>query len=122
KQTGQINFNPDTDKLTTNAWGSEIATERFDVSIKTGYVNPEIPWQSIGFQTAFSRHNQESYFGLNQYDILHNSLYTNAIYNSIISDSRHKIKTGISYSYDHYDELVNTSDFERTENSIGGFF
>ncbi len=121
KQTGQINFNPDTDKLTTNAWGSEIDTERFDVSIKTGYVNPEVPWQSIGIQTAFSNHKQGSYFGLNQYDITHNSFYGNALYNSIISDSRHKIKTGISYTYDHYDEFVNTSDFERTENSIGAF-
>jgi outer membrane receptor for ferrienterochelin and colicins len=122
KQTGQVDFDPDTDKLTTNAWGGEINTQRFDVSVKTGYVNPEIPWQSIGVQAAYSRHNQESYFGLNPYDILHNSLYANAIYNSIISDSRHKIKTGLSYTYDHYDELVNTSDFERTENSIGAFF
>lgn len=122
KQTGQVQFNPDIDKFTRNAWGSEIDTQRFDISVKTGYVNPEIPWQSIGVQSAFSSHNQGSYFGFNQYDILHNSLYANAIYNSIISDSRHKIKTGISYTYDHYDEMVNTSDFERTENSIGAFF
>ncbi|MCK7590127.1 TonB-dependent receptor [Subsaxibacter sp. CAU 1640] len=122
KQTGQLNFNPETDKLTTNAWGSEIDTERLDASVKFGYVNPEIPWQSIGVQTAFSSHKQESYFGLTQYDILHNSLYANAIYNSIISDSRHKIKTGISYTYDHYDEFVGIDDFERTENSIGAFF
>ncbi|MCF7567586.1 TonB-dependent receptor [Sabulilitoribacter arenilitoris] len=122
KQTGQINFNPKTDRGTTNAWGSEIDTRRYEVSSKFGYVNPEIPWQSIGVQTAFSSHKQESYFGLNQYDIKHNSLYANAIYNSIISDSRHKIKTGISYTYDHYDEFVNTVDYERTERSVGAFF
>jgi outer membrane receptor for ferrienterochelin and colicin len=122
KQTGQLDFNPRTDKLTTNSWGSEIDTKRYEISAKLGYVNPEIPWQSIGFQTAFSGHKQESYFGLNQYDILQNSLYANVIYNSIISDSRHKIKTGISYTYDHYDELVNTTDYERTETSVGAFF
>ncbi|WP_417291286.1 TonB-dependent receptor [Corallibacter sp.] len=122
KQTGQINFNPDTDKLTTNAWGSEIDTRRYEISAKLGYVNPEIPWQSIGLQTAFSNHQQDSYFGLNLYNITHNSVFANAIYNSIISDSRHKIKTGVSYTYDHYDELVNTSDFERTETSVGAFF
>ena len=122
KQTGQVNFNPDTDKLTTNAWGSEINTERVDVSAKLGYVNPEIPWQSIGVQLAYSSHNQDSYFGLNQYDILHNSVYANAIYNSIISDSRNKIETGLSYTYDHYNEMVNTSDFGRNENSVGAFF
>ncbi|WP_299395961.1 TonB-dependent receptor [uncultured Gelidibacter sp.] len=121
KQTGQVNFNPDTDKLTTNAWGSEIDTRRFDVSLKSGYVNPNIPWQTIGFQSAFSSHKQESYFGLRQYDILHNSLYVNGIYNTIISDSRHKIKTGVSYTYDHYDELVISEDFERTESSVGAF-
>jgi len=122
KQTGQVDFNPKTDKLTTNNWGSEIDTRRYEVSAKLGYVNPEIPWQSLGVQTAFSSHKQDSYFGLNIYDIEHNSLYANAIYNSIISDSRHKIKTGISYTYDHYDELVNASDFERNENSVGAFF
>ena len=121
KQTGQLGFNPDTDKLTTNNWGSEIDTERYEVSAKLGYVNAELPWQSVGFQAAYSGHKQDSYFGLNQYDIEHNSLYANVIYNTIIGDSRHKIKTGLSYTYDHYDELVNNTDFERTENSIGGF-
>lgn len=122
KQTGQVNFNPKTDKGTTNAWGSEIDTRRYEISTKFGYINPEIPWQSIGVQAAYSNHKQESYYGLNLYHIKQNSLYTNAIYNSIISDSRHKIKTGMSFTYDHYDELVNTTDYERTERSVGGFF
>ena len=122
KQAGQVAFNPDTDKLTTNNWGSQINTERFEVSTKLGYVNPEIPYQSIGFQTAFSHHKQDSYFGLNIYDIQHNSFYSNVMYNTIISDSRHKIKTGLSFTYDQFEELVKTQNFERIENSFGGFF
>lgn len=122
KQAGELNFNPDTDRGTINNWGSEIDTKRYEVSGKFGYVNPEVPWQSLGVQTAFSSHKQDSYFGLNTYDITHNSLYANAMYNSIISDSRHKIKTGVSYTYDHYDEFVNATDYERTENSVGAFF
>ena len=122
KQSGQLDFNPKTDKLTTNSWGSEIDTRRYEISAKLGYVNPEIPYQSLGVQTAFSSHKQDSYFGLNVYDIMHNSLYANAIYNSIIGDSRHKIKTGLSYTYDHYDEIVNTIEYERTETSVGAFF
>ena len=121
KQSGQLDFNPETDKLTTNNWGSEIDTERYEVSTKLGYVNAELPWQTVGLQAAYSGHKQESYFGLNRYDIKHNSLYANIIYNTIISDSRHKVKTGVSYTYDHYNELVNTTDFKRTENSIGAF-
>ena len=130
KQTGQINFDPKTDKLTTNSpvlsgdevWGSEINTKRYDVSTKLGYVNPEITWQSVGIQAAFSSHKQGSYFGLNTYDILHNSMYVNGIYNSIISDSRHKIKTGLSFTHDHYNEMVNAEDYVRNENSLGAFF
>lgn len=122
KQSGQLNFNPDTDRLTTNAWGSEISTERFEVSAKLGYVNPEVPWQSLGVQFAYSSHNQDSYFGLNQYDINHNSVYSNVIYNSIIGDSRHKVKTGLGFTYDHYDEFALGSDFERSERSAGAFF
>ncbi|WP_299113198.1 TonB-dependent receptor [uncultured Winogradskyella sp.] len=121
-QAGQVDFNPDTDRGTTNAWGSEINTERFEVNTKLGYVNPEIPYQSLGFQTSYSYHKQDSYFGLNTYDIKHSSFYSNLVYNSIISDSRHKIKTGVSFTFDDYDELVNTAIFERKENSIGGFF
>jgi outer membrane receptor for ferrienterochelin and colicin len=121
-QAGEEDFDPDTDKLTTNAWGSEIDTNRYELSAKFGYVNPEIPYQSLGVQFAFSHHNQESYFGLNQYDIKHNSIYSNAIYNTIISDSRHKVKTGLGYTYDSYSEFVNTTSYERIERSLGGFF
>ncbi|WP_299337205.1 TonB-dependent siderophore receptor [uncultured Psychroserpens sp.] len=121
-QAGQIDFNPDTDRLTTNAWGSEIDTERFEISTKFGYVNPEIPWQSLGIQFAFSTHSQDSYFGLNTYNSNHNSVYSNVIYNSIISDSRHKIKTGLGFTYDHYDEFALDAKFERSERSAGAFF
>ncbi len=122
KQAGQIDFDPDNDKLTTNSWGSEIDTKRIDVSAKLGYVNPEIPYQSLGVQIAFSNHDQESYYGLNEYEIKHNSIYANAIYNSLIGDSRHKIKTGLSFTLDDYDELVNLTNYSRKENSIGAFF
>tara|TARA_B110000046_G_scaffold186010_1_gene231323 strand:- start:668 stop:2911 length:2244 start_codon:yes stop_codon:yes gene_type:complete len=122
KQTGEINFNPSLDKGTTNAWGSEIDTKRFETSGKLGYVFPALPFQSIGFQIAYSNHQQDSYFGLNVYDIEHESVYSNIIFNSIIGDTRNKFKTGINFTYDKYEELVNTLDFGRKENAFGAFF
>ncbi len=122
KQTGQTFFDSEKDRGTTNAWGSEIKTQRFDVSGKFGFVNPDIPWRTGGLQLAYSHHDQESYFGLNDYNIVHNGFYANFTYNSIISDSRHKIKTGVSATYDGYDELVLTENFNRIENSVGAFF
>ena len=122
KQTGQIDFDPNRDPLTTNYWGSEIDTQRIEGSAKFGYVNPEIPYQSIGVQASYSNHVQQSYFGLNIYDITHDSFFATAMFNSIIGDSRNKFKTGISATYDDYNELVNTNIYRRSENSFGAFF
>lgn len=122
KQSGQIDFDPDTDKLTTNNWGSEIDTKRYEVSGKFGYVNADLPWQSLGVQMALSNHQQDSYFGLNEYNIEHTSVYSNVIYNSIISDSRHKIKTGVNFTYDNYDEFALNTNYDRVERSFGAFF
>ena len=125
KQAGEMDFNPDTDKLTTNAWGSEINTEKIEISNKTGYVFPEMPYQSFGFQNSFQSHKQDSYFGLNQYDIHQKSFYSNLLFNSIISNTKNKFTTGINFSYDKYDEIVAVNfsqDFSRIDNSVGAFF
>jgi outer membrane receptor for ferrienterochelin and colicin len=122
KQTGQLDFDPDRDKLTTNFWGSEINTERLDFSSKVGYVFKDMPYQSIGFQNAFSNHNQQSYFGLNQYNIKQQSYYSNLIFNSIISNTMHKFATGLNFTYDMYAEFVNVIDVSRIDNSVGAFF
>jgi outer membrane receptor for ferrienterochelin and colicin len=122
KQTGEINFNPLTDKGNTEVWGSEIDTKRFETSLKLGYVFPELPFQSFGLQMAYSNHQQDSYFGLNIYDIKHESLYSNLLFNSIIGDTRSKFKTGINFTYDTYNELVNSTNYNRKENSLGAFF
>ncbi len=122
KQVGQTDFNPDTDKFTTIAWGSEIDTKRFDSSIKLGYVFPELPYQSFGFQASYSDHQQDSYYGFNEYNIEHTSLYSNLIFNSIIGNTQNKFKTGLTVAYDGYNELVNTQNFDRIDRSIGAFF
>ena len=122
KQTGQADYNPSIHKFGSTVWGSEVDTKRFDFSGKFGYINPEIPYQSLGFQLAYSQHEQAAYFGNRIYDIDHKSVYTNLVYNSIISNSRHKIKTGITFSHDAYEEQVENNAFGRNENSIGGFF
>lgn len=122
KQSGSVDFDKKTDKLTTNHWGSEILTEKFDASAKVGYVFPDTPWKSIGFQNAFNSHKQESYFGLTEYDIHQTSFYSNLIYSSILSNTMHKFSAGLNFTYDKYDEVVNQTDFGRTDNSVGAFF
>ena len=122
KQTGQLDFNPNKDKGTTNFWGSEINTERLDISTKIGYVFKDMPYQSIGFQNAFNIHDQNSYFGLNQYNIKQSSYYSNLIFNSIISNTMNKFATGLNFTYDKYQEFVNINDYSRADTSLGAFF
>jgi len=125
KQAGEVNFNPDLDKFTTNAWGSEVNTQKIEISNKTGYVFPDMPYQSFGFQNSFQSHKQESYFGLNQYNIHQKSYYSNLLFNSIISNTKNKFTTGLNFNYDVYDEQVALNfiqDFSRIDNSIGAFF
>lgn len=125
KQMGEVNFDKTKDKLKTTFWGSEINTEKIDLSGKIGYVFPELPFQSIGLQTSYNYHKQDSYFGLNIYDIKQNSFYTNLIFNSIINNTLNKFSTGISFTFDQYDEFIDytlNKSFDRTDRAIGGFF
>jgi outer membrane receptor for ferrienterochelin and colicin len=122
KLAGEVDFNPSVDKFTSNSWGSEINTNRLDATAKVGYVFPKIPYQSFGFQVAYSSHNQDSYYGLQTYEIKHKSVYSNLLFNSIIGDTRNKFKTGFTFTYDNYNEYVNAIYSSRDENSFGGFF
>ena len=116
KKIGQIGSQDDTSK-----WGGRIKTNRFDTSFKLGYVNPNIPYQTIGFQLAYNIHDQDSYYGKNIYDINQKSLFSNFLYNSIITNNKNKIKVGINYSFDAYDEFVYGSEINRTDKSFASF-
>jgi len=125
KQAGTLHFNPEKDRLTSNAWGSEINTEKFEISNKIGYVFPEMPYQSFGFQNSFQSHQQNSYFGLKEYRIHQKSYYSNLLFNSIISNTKNKFTTGLNFTYDAYNEQVVLNfnqDFSRIDTSLGGFF
>ncbi|MFS4446764.1 TonB-dependent receptor [Maribacter sp. 2307UL18-2] len=133
KQVGQIDFDPEAPNAirgfqtsssvsAAEPWGSEIDTRRFDSSLKLGYVFPELPFQSFGFQASYSNHNQESYFGVKRYNINHESIYSNLIFNSILGDTQNKFKTGVTFAYDGYEELVNTTAYARDDASAGAFF
>ena len=122
KQTGSISFDPKVHKNTTSFWGSEIETKRLDASVKIGYVFPETTYKSFGFQSAYSNHDQDSYFGLRRYEIEHKSFFTNLLFNSIISNTKNKFKTGINFSFDEYNEQVDLIDYKRRDEVVGAFF
>lgn len=119
---GQVGFNPLTDKLTTQAYGIGLATQRYEAFGKIGYVFPGKKYKSIGLQLSTYRHTQDDYFGLVTYNAKQQNMYANLIYQSIIGNTNHKFRTGLSFQYDHYNETVNAGKYTRTEMVPGIFF
>lgn len=119
---GQIDFREDSDRGTMNAYGIGIDIQRFQVWNKTGYIFPGKPYQSVGWMNQFNYNEQKSYFGLRKYDAEQRTYYSNLIFESIFSNTAHKYKTGLSFLYDHYDEIYNLANFKRDETVPGAFF
>ncbi len=119
---GELDFNPKTDVGTNNFWGMNINTERYEAWAKLGKVNKAKPWQSVGFQVSGASHSQDSYFGLNNYIANQNTFYSNLLFQSIMKNTNHKFKTGLSFQYDDYDEMLNSDEFDRIESVPGAFF
>lgn len=122
KTGGEVDYNEATDKFTSNQYGLGINTKRYEGFAKIGYVFPEKKYKSIGLQLAAIDHSQDSYFGMTRYDATQKNFYSNLIYQSIINNTNHKFRTGISFLYDKYNEDFNTTNYKRTEIVPGAFF
>jgi outer membrane cobalamin receptor len=122
RQGGQVQFDPEIDKGRNTFYGIGITTRRIEAYAKTGLLFPEAPFKSAGIQVSATLHDQQSYFGLNNYDGTQGSLYANLLYMSIITYTDHKFKTGVDFKYDHWDETVNDSGFSREEIVPGAYF
>lgn len=122
KTGGMTDFNPKTDQYSTHHYGFGINTVRWEGFSKLGYVFPEKKYKSIGLQVAYNYHNQGSYFGQTRYDAKQNGLYSNLIYQSIIGNTNHKFRTGLSASSDKFEETFRSTPYNRTENVAGAFF
>ena len=113
------------DVLSPLSWISNVNTDKVELSHKIGYLFPDMPFQSIGFQQAFQYNKMNSQFGVNNHQINHKSYFSNLLFNSIINNTKHKFITGINFNYDNYQENLQvnfTKNYDRIDTSIGSFF
>lgn len=103
------------------AYGINIKTQRAGVDAKLGWLFPETPWRGLGVLASATYHNQESIYGKNLYQGKQQTVLFNQIYQTKIGDTRHKLKTGVSFLGDVYTEMLNDSAFNRTEFVPGAF-
>jgi outer membrane receptor for ferrienterochelin and colicins len=110
KQGGQKDFEAREDQFTNNRYGFEINTNRAEAWGKLGYQFPGKPYKSFGLQLSALKHEHDSYFGYTVHNAIEESAYANLIYQSIIGNTNHKFKTGLSFLYDDYDERLSNSE------------
>lgn len=122
KTGGQVNFQPNTVvQRQATSYGTGMNTRRIEVFAKNGVIFPDKPYKGIGLITSAAYHKQDAFFGLNNYDGVQKTLYGNLIYQSIIDNTNHQVKAGLSYLYDEYQEVFADSAFGRIESVPGAF-
>lgn len=107
--------------MSDRPWRADFLTQRIEGWAKIGKVFKDRPYASYGLQLSGSYHDQKAAFGDRPYDADQTSLYANYIYQTIINDTKHKIKYGASYQYDKINEVVDQSTYVRDEHLIGAF-
>lgn len=117
---GQTNFTENL-RNTSQAYGFGNTTKRVEFFSKTARLYPDKPYKGLGLILNGLKHEQNSYFGFVHYNGRQQTLYGNLIYQSIIGNTNHTFKTGISYLLDDYHEQYKDTLLTRTE-SVPGVF
>jgi outer membrane receptor for ferrienterochelin and colicin len=99
-----------------------INTSRAEFFAKAGYTFEAKKYKSLGIISNFSYQNQANIYGLRAYNAFQRSWYLNLIYQSIILNTNHKFRTGMSNQSDLLNEKVilsNPMGYHRIESTTG---
>jgi hypothetical protein len=126
---GQLDYSRNYDSLLNGyKYGIELDSKRTEAFLKIGYVFPNKVYKSIGLQLNGVKQDNQALFGYQKYSGQQNSLYANLIYQSVIVNTNHKFRTGLSFQYDQHEEQLNKFTYElpinyfRKEQVSGSFF
>ena len=118
---GQKNFNPDTDKGTTNAYGQPVHFYQPEVYTKTGYRFDAN--RKISLLASFVMQDQSSWFGLTKYDAQQRHAYANAQYELFWGKNKvHELKTGVSFRHFILNEEIGFSEADTLRRSFAGTY
>jgi outer membrane receptor protein involved in Fe transport len=118
KVGGQMGYSPKSDQ---GLWGLNMRTTHGELFGKMGFLlNRQTA--SIGLIFQGSYHEIKSNYGLVPYYGRENKVYFNGVYNDEFKNGDHRIKTGVSFTYDDFKQAYNDSAFTRMELVPGAFF
>lgn len=103
-------------------FGVDIITRQAYLIWKNGFLMPNRKFGTLGLIGMAKYNDMDAIIGNTVYSGIHRHLYFNSIYESIIGNTLHKYRTGLSYQMDDYREVLNDSVFARTEQIPGAHF
>ncbi len=121
KVGGQLGFRSGMERTVELPFGIGITTRQVDFFSKTGFFVPNVDDMSIALITNWRYHDQMSFFGMKDYDGTQRSANLNLLTRKGWDSDRHELKAGVSFLYDHFDEVYNDSTFFRIERVPGAF-
>ncbi len=106
-----------------------INTNRGFFATKNGYILNKERNTSVALLLSATYHDQNSHFGMREYDVHQNNVYANLIFETEFTPA-HKISTGLSYIFDDYAEQtkhaniigLDNLNLNRRDNTVGGYF
>ena len=101
---GQYDYDRNDENTWDNGYGINIGTERAEAFTKLGGMLGPGKNMSLGWIQSMTYHEMNTWMGYKQYNAIQKSYYTNLLYQYYPAD-KHTIDAGVSYRYDHYDEM-----------------
>lgn len=98
-----------------------IWNKKWEVYSKTGFVFRDHPGTSMGLQLSYLDHDQNNFYGFNQYKGNQKTFYANYIFQGLIGTTDHTYKLGISHLNDRVSESYRALKYDRTEMASGVF-
>lgn len=122
REAGEVGFDPLKDKLTSQKYGVGMNVGQYAFAGKVGYSFPQEKYKNIGLVFSAINFNNNSFYGLHNYNTEQNSIHANLIYQSILGTTVHKYRTGLSFVGDRFNENFDSTNFRRQEIVPGAFF
>ena len=104
-----------------NPYGFTMHSQQVRIWGKAGHVFSKEQSSSFGLQWSFSRYRQTAVIGAHDYTGEERTGYLNALIDSHIGTKMHRVRGGLSFVFDQFDESLTGARFARIERVPGLF-
>ncbi len=119
RYSGQMSFDKDSVRDIDHPYGIGIMTKRVEGFLKLGYVFNNDLNSSFGSINSISYHDQNSFYGIRNYQGNQLNYYLNLMYETNLLNEKHTLVSGFSFNLDNYAEVLDTLNSSRFERVPG---